>query len=175
MLVTAEFCCFWQLFHDENAWNFLWMWPPSLPCHMPKTVPSNPSLKMLQAKNITFVHKSKMADKRWATDARRLQQQQQQWQVTQVDRVHSLCCCCCCCCLHRIKHVRIGRLPSTVSAEYLNLSRPCLTWCFHDLGVPQGGPGGREAPFQSLSLSFSGQKSQNSAATGTALLSTHHT
>ncbi len=51
----------------------------------------------------------------------------------QMDRGRSFCCCCC---------LRICRLPSAVSGESLNLSRTCLTWCFHDLGGPQGGTWG---------------------------------
>ncbi len=35
----------------------------TLQCHMPKMAPSGPSLDMLQAKNITFMHKSMIVDK----------------------------------------------------------------------------------------------------------------
>ncbi len=38
--------------------NFVWMWPPT----QPKTVPSDLSLDVRQARNTSFVHQSMIAD-----------------------------------------------------------------------------------------------------------------
>ncbi len=169
MPVTAKFWCFWPLFHDESDWNFRWMWPLTLQCHMSKTVAYNLSLVMLQAKNIMFVHKSMIADKWRATDT-----QQQQWQARQVDRVCSFCCRSCC-------RVSVARCLSAIMLLCTNMM---FLACSMTKDGPEGAIFGMEhwkvgghihKKFQPLSWRKSGQKHQNSAVTGTVLLSTHHT
>ncbi len=144
------------------------MLPPALQCSMPKMALSGPSLDMLPAKNITFKHKTMIADKQRADT----------WQQQQQQKEHTLSTCvarhCCCqvsvaCCLSAIMLFSTNKVFLACSMSKDGLEGAIF-------GMEHWRVSGDiHRKFYSLLLTFSGQKRQNSTASGMALLSTHHT